>query len=393
MALLSSAARATTVSGVGPEPLAELQAAVGPLHRWYRRSARDLPWRRSRDPYAVWVSETMLQQTRVDTAVPYYERWMAALPTVDALARAGDEQVLRLWEGLGYYARARNLSRAAREVRERFGGRIPADPDQLRTLPGVGAYTAAAVASIAFGRDVAAVDGNVRRVLARLAAVAGPARRPPASRTLEALAAALLPPGTARVHNQAVMELGALVCTPRDPACAACPVAGPCRARAAGRPEAYPERTQKKTVPHHRVAVGIVCRDDGRVFIDRRPYGGLLGGLWEFPGGKIEPGETPEDALHRELDEEFGLRVAVEGALGPVPHAYTHFRVTLHPFLCRFASMVPRAGEGRPWQWVPGDALDRYPMPRANRKILAQLRTSNLEPERKRSPCPPGSPT
>ncbi len=371
----------TAVPGVGPDTLGELQAAVAPLHRWYRSNARDLPWRRSRDPYAVWVSETMLQQTRVETAVPYYGRWMAALPTVGALARADDDQVLRLWEGLGYYARALNLRRAAHDVQQRFGGQIPADPDRLRTLPGVGAYTAAAVASIAFGRDVAAVDGNVSRVLARLAAVAGAPRRPPASRTLESLATALLPPGTARVHNQAVMELGALVCTPRDPACNACPVAGPCRARAAGRAEAYPERAPQKTVPHHRVAVGIVLRDDGRVFIDRRPYGGLLGGLWEFPGGKIEPGETPEDALHRELDEEFGLRVSVAATLAPVPHAYTHFRVTLHPFLCRFETMAPRAGEGRPWQWVPGDALDRYPMPRANRKILEQLPCSlNLVP-------------
>ncbi len=353
-------------------PRADLLAAVPTLHAWYRAHARDLPWRRTRDPYAIWVSEVMCQQTRVAAATPYYQRWLAALPTVEALADADDREVLVLWEGLGYYSRARNFQRAAREVVARFGGRVPEALTDFRALPGVGAYTAAAVLSIAFGADLAVVDGNVRRVLARLTALAADPRRAPHAGELEALATALLPPGRAAVHNQAVMELGALCCLPRSPRCGACPLAAVCRAGQAGDPEAYPALQARAPVPHYPVAVGIVV-DGGRVFLGQRPYGGLLGGLWEFPGGKLEPGESPEAALARELKEEFGLAAEVTGALAPVPHAYSHFRVTLFPRLCRFRGRDPRAGEGRTWQWVAAGELGAYPMPRANRKILEQL--------------------
>ncbi len=349
------------------------------LHRWYRTHARPFPWRCTEDPYAIWVSEVMLQQTRADTVVPYYERWMAALPDVSGLASASEERVLALWEGLGYYHRARNLRRAAREVVERHGGRIPDDPAAFRALPGVGEYTSAAVLSIAFGRDLAVVDGNVRRVLCRAFALGEPCASGAGRRLLHRLATGLLPRGKAALHNQAMMELGATVCTPRSPSCGACPLVPECRARAAGRPEAFPRPSPRRPRPHYQVAVGIVKRD-GRLLIARRPSYGLLGGLWEFPGGKLEPGESPEAALHRELLEELGLRVRVEGALGPVDHAYSHFRVTLHPFLCRFVAMDPTAGEGRDWKWVPPMELRNHPMPRANRKILEQWRALTDRP-------------
>ncbi len=349
------------------------------LHRWYRANARAFPWRRTRDPYAIWVSEVMLQQTRADTVVPYYERWMAALPDVHSLASASEERVLSLWEGLGYYHRARNLRRAAREVVGRHGGRIPDDPAAFRALPGVGEYTAAAVLSIAFGRDLAVVDGNVRRVLCRIFTLDGAGNSGSGRRLLHRLAAELLPRGKAALHNQAMMELGAAVCTPRSPSCQACPLEPVCRARAAGCPEAFPRPSPRRPLPHHHVAVGIVERG-GQVLIARRPSYGLLGGLWEFPGGKLEPGETPEEALHRELLEELGLRVRVEGTLGPVGHAYSHFRVTLYPFLCRFAAMDAAAAEGREWKWVRPAELHRYPMPRANRKILEQWRAFPAPP-------------
>ncbi len=353
-----------------PEPIRPL---VGALHAWYRRCARDLPWRRTRDPYAVWVSEVMLQQTRVAAVVGYYERWMGELPTVEALARADDQTVLRLWEGLGYYSRARNLHRAARVVVERHGGRIPDDPDAFRALPGVGPYTAAAVLSIAFGRDLAVVDGNVLRVLARLTALAEDPRTGLARRRLEALAQDLLPPGTAALHNQAVMELGALVCTPKGPACPECPLATACKARASGDPAWFPVRKPKAPVPHRRVAVAVVVGPGGRVLVDRRPYGGLLGGLWEFPGGKIEPGEAPAEAALRELREELGASARAERTLPAVDHAYSHFTVTLHPVVCRFEAMDARAGDGREWKWVEPAELADLPMPRANRKILERL--------------------
>jgi A/G-specific adenine glycosylase len=299
---------------------------------------------------------------------------MALFPTVGALAEADETAVLRAWEGLGYYARARNLHRAAREVTARFGGKLPEQLEDFRALPGVGPYTAAAVLSLAFGRDLAVVDGNVRRVLARLTALPSDPRRRPQAASLEALACALLPPGTAALHNQAVMELGATLCSPRSPSCTACPLRGPCRAAVSGAPGEYPLRAPRKAVPHYRVCLGLVFRQ-GSIFIDRRPYEGLLGGLWEFPGGKVEKGESPEQALHRELGEEFGLRVEPEGTLPPVRHAYSHFRVTLHPYLCRFLDMDPgRCAEGaREWLWVDPAERPRYPMPRANRKVLEHL--------------------
>jgi A/G-specific adenine glycosylase len=297
---------------------------------------------------------------------------MASLPTVTALAAADEGLVLRLWEGLGYYSRARNFHRAARDVMERFGGRIPQDAEAFRSLPGVGDYTAAAVLSIAFGRPLAVVDGNVRRVLCRLAALAADTRRGPEASALGALALRLLPKESPAIHNQAMMELGARLCTPRSPGCRACPIAGPCRARASGDPERFPFRAPRRTVPHYDVAIGIV-HDRGRVFIDRRPYGGMLGGLWEFPGGKVEAGEEPEDALARELREEFGMTVEAKEALPPVDHCYTHMKVTLHPFLCRLTGMDPRAGEDRPFRWVLPEEFPGYPMPRANRKVIEAL--------------------
>ncbi len=326
----------------------------------------------------------MLQQTRVAAVIPYYERWMAAFPTLRRLAQAPEERVLALWEGLGYYSRARNLRAAARAVEERHGGVVPRDPEAFRALPGAGEYTTAAVLSIAFGIDLAVVDGNVRRVLSRLAALPTDPRSGPSSAALRALAQELLPPGTAPVHNQALMELGSAVCTPGPPRCPECPLAAPCRARASGTPEAYPVRAARPAVPHRDVAVGIVRRD-GEFFIDKRPYGGLLGGLWEFPGGKVEAGESVEEALARELREEFGLVVEVQDSLPPVEHAYSHLRVTLHPRLCRFVAMEPRAGEGNPWKWVRPAELADHPMPRANRKIIEHLGATAPEPEARRS--------
>jgi len=306
--------------------------------------------------------------------IRYYERWLARFPTVAALAEAGAEEVLRLWEGLGYYSRARNLHRAAQAVVDRFAGTVPRDPTALGQLPGVGPYTVAAVASIAFDADLAVVDGNVRRVLSRLIALAADPRASATAAALEALAHALMPPGTAALHNQAVMELGAVLCAPRGPSCTSCPFREACRAAASGIPQAFPRRSVKRELPHYDVALGLVFRDD-RIFIDRRPYGGLLGGLWEFPGGKVESGEELEAALHRELREEFGMSGKAVERLPPVRHAYTHFRVTLHPFICRFLGMEARVAESRPWQWAEPGGLHRFPMPRANRKILEDLET------------------
>lgn len=343
-----------------------------------------MPWRETdargqRDPYCVWISEVMLQQTRVDTALPYFERFTEAFPTVEALAEAPIDDVLKRWEGLGYYSRARNLHKAAKQVVAEHDGVFPRDETSVRSLPGIGPYTAAAVLSLSFGTPLAVLDGNVIRVLARVFAVEQDSKKPSTRRELQHLADALLDTDHPGRFNESVMELGATVCTPRSPACPVCPLQSVCAACASGDPEVYPVVAKRKPVPHKAIAVGLVY-DEGRVLIQRRPEDAMLGGLWEFPGGKIEPGESPEAACARELAEETGLSVQVEAEIARVDHAYSHFTVTLHAFRCTVASGGVQTSSGEPHAWVTADQLDDYAFPRANRKILDALKESARQP-------------
>lgn len=349
-----------------PSPIAQR------LLEWYARRRRTLPWRDHPDPYVVLVAEVMAQQTRLETVLPYFERWMARFPTIEALAHAEEQEVLALWEGLGYYRRARHLHRAAREIVARHGGHVPADPRDLMALPGIGPYTAAAVAAIAFGRDVPMVDGNVLRVFARLFVVEAPVDTAAGRRAIERLAAEHLPPGQASAYNQALMDLGAQICTPRQPQCAACPLRDLCRAYAQGAPTAYPRRKPKRPVPHYTVTAAVIRRD-GQVLLAQRPAEGLLGNLWEFPGGKVEPGESLEEALVREIHEELAATVQVEAPFGVYRHAYSHFKVTLHAFLCRLVAGEPRPVEAQAVRWVPLAALDEFPMGKIDRRIARQI--------------------
>ncbi|GAP13120.1 A/G-specific DNA-adenine glycosylase [Longilinea arvoryzae] len=343
------------------------------LLEWYDQHARSLPWRkRDPDPYAVWVSESMLQQTRVETVIPYYERWMARFPTLAALASAGEQDVLQAWEGLGYYSRARNLHRAARQVMERFAGRLPADRAALESLPGIGRYTAGAIASIAFGLDEPALDGNIRRVYARLFDVEVPARSPDGEKRLWDLAAKNLPAGRAGDFNQALMDLGASVCTPRSPSCRLCPLNGSCRAFALGVQEERPVLTARAPIPHYTVTAAVLHRN-GSVLIARRPSRGLLGGLWEFPGGKVEAGETLPQGLAREIREELGADIEVGQPVGVYQHAFTHFRITLHAFHCRLAAGEPRPLEASELRWVTPADLGQFPMGKVDRRISKEL--------------------
>jgi A/G-specific adenine glycosylase len=339
------------------------------LLRWYRRHARELPWRTRPDPWPVWVSEIMLQPTRVETVIPYFTRFLEAFPTVEDLARAPEDRVLKLWEGLGYYRRVRNLHRAARHVVEARGGALPDTAEGWRTLPGVGAYTAAAIASIAFGEPVAVVDGNVKRVIARLFRIDKTLGQAEGEKTLRALADRLLAPRRPGDHNQAVMDLGASVCTPKNPACETCPLRRLCEAFAEDEPTAYPRR-RPRARPPHRVVTAAVIRRQGRLLLGKRPPEGLLGGLWEFPGGKVEAGETPRAALRRELKEELGVAARVGTERGSVEHAYTHFTITLKLFEASIGRAKPQARWHTALKWVLPAQLADHALPTATRKAL-----------------------
>lgn len=344
------------------------------LLAWYDRNARALPWRFDHSPYRTWISEIMLQQTQVDTVIPYFERWMARFPTVAALAEADQQDVLNNWEGLGYYSRARNLHKAARIIHTDMGDELPEDPAQLEKLPGIGPYTAAAIASIAFGRDVATVDGNIRRVFSRLYNLTDPVRSPESERTIWSLAEENLPKGRASAYNQALMDLGATICTPKAPDCARCPVQADCQAKALGVQEERPVRQPRKKVPHLTVTAAVIRRD-GLVLLSQRPADGMLGGLWEFPGGTLE--ETDADlaaCLQREIREELGVKVRVGAPFGVYDHAYTHFKITLHAFLCELADRAePQPLDSDGLVWVGLAELMAYPMGKVDRLIANRL--------------------
>lgn len=342
------------------------------LGRWYDTHRRDLPWRRTTDPYAIWVSEVMLQQTQVATVGSYYDRWLERFPTVADLAAADVQTVLKCWEGLGYYARARNFHRAAQAVTRQHGGRVPDDPAAFRALPGVGDYIAAAVLSIAFGRPLAVVDGNVKRVLARFLKIEAPANAPGAHKMFAPAAAQWLDSRDPGRFNQAVMELGALVCAPRQPRCEACPIAGGCRSRADGCQTDYPRRLARRAVPEHRLLAAVVEKA-GRVLIVQRPMDGLLGGLWEFPAAPLVDGQAAEAACRAVVFELLGIRVQVVGGAGRIRHAYTHFKIDAEVYCCTWQSGRVRRRGPAAHRWVAPDRLADYPLTGAAHKVKARV--------------------
>jgi A/G-specific adenine glycosylase len=342
------------------------------LLAWYDRSARDLPWRASQDPYRVWVSEVMLQQTRVDTVIPYYKNWLEAFPDLQHLAAADERQVMQLWEGLGYYSRARNMLKTAKIVVDEQAGRFPDSTAELKKLPGIGDYIAGALASIAFGRDEVALDGNGLRVLARLTAFDQPINEAAAKKVIRELMQSMLPTGRAGDFNQAIMDLGATICVQRSPLCAQCPLKPHCLAYGNGSQNALPLKTRKKPTPLYAVAAAVMRRE-GRVLVDKRRADGLLGGLWEFPGGKVEEGEDLPTALVREIMEELGVDIAVRTELGTYRHAYTHFKVVVTAFEVEILSGEPEPLAADEIQWVAPVDLDQYPMGKVDRLIAHSL--------------------
>ncbi len=375
------------MQAVKPQPLKTGHLAA--IHRtvrnrllpWFSTNARGLPWRRNRTPYRVWVSEIMLQQTRVDQVLPYYSRWMKAFPSWIALARAPQSDVLKLWEGLGYYSRARNLHAAAKIIADEYGGDVSRGWKQevqplenyLKKFPGIGNYTAAAIASLAFNADAAVVDGNVIRVLSRLFAFGGDTRDGKGKKQMQAWADALLVKGLSGGFNEAMMELGALICLPKNPKCPECPMKSVCAAFAEGATEKFPVMKKKKKVPHITVGAAVTMNRKGEVLIAQRRQDDMLGGLWEFPGGKQESGETIEECITRELKEELGINTAVGGFVMTVKHAYSHFTMTMHIYRTKIISGRPRPIHCADYEWVKVKDFGKYAYSKADLMVVQKL--------------------
>lgn len=352
-------------------------AIATPLLRWYDQHAVDLPWRGA-DVYRVWLSEIMLQQTQIETVIPYYTRFLKTYPSIHDLAAAPLDDVLKLWEGLGYYSRARHLHKTARRISTEYDGQFPRTVAELKTLPGIGPYTAGAVASIAFGVSAPVVDGNVIRVFSRLVDLEDDVTQHATKKKLWSLAEDLVPDDRAGDYNQALMELGQKICTRSTPTCEQCPIQAQCAAYANGTQDERPVKKKRAPTPHYDVAAGIIRGDDGRILIAQRPLDGLLGGLWEFPGGKQEDSETLPECLQRELREELAIEVEVGAFFVKVDHAYSHYKITLHAYECRYLHPMqgydaPTPLEAEGWQWVTEDDLREFSFGKADRDIITAL--------------------
>jgi A/G-specific adenine glycosylase len=347
------------------EPLAEQ------LLDWFAHNARDLPWRRTYHPYHIWISEIMLQQTQMDRVIGFFTRWMRLFPDIPQLAAADDTGVLKAWEGLGYYTRARNIIRTADILTTRYHATLPSDYRSLLELPGIGPYTAGAILSLAFNQPYPAIDANVERVFARIFNREGSLKNAHNREFIRTKALALMPAGCARHFNQAVMEFGALICRPSSPLCEQCPLTQLCACHHLGTAAQRPQAATSKEIITIEMATGILVRN-GRIFIQQRPARGVWAGLWEFPGGRLEPGETPEEALVREYREETELTVRPLYSITATQHSYMNYRVTLHGFLCRLQGKNPTVGlhAAQQYRWAGWQELSRYPFPAGHRKLI-----------------------
>ncbi|RPI78587.1 MAG: A/G-specific adenine glycosylase [Desulfobacteraceae bacterium] len=346
------------------------------LLTWYDRHQRDLPWRHSVDPYRIWVSEIMLQQTQVDTVIPYYNRFIKKFPRVERLARAPLDEVLKLWENLGYYSRARYLHAAAIKIVQDYNSCLPGTYEGLLSLPGIGPYTAGAILSMAFNKPIPAVDGNVIRVISRLFCLNKPLPVVALKKKIQTIIIEWLLHTRPGHFNQALMDLGAGICVPVNPDCRKCPLNGICKARKRNIQDQLPIKAKRADIPHKDFMAGIIRKKDC-VLLVKRPAKGLLGGLWKFPGNESEDKDSLPASLKRSIHQELGISVTVGQKLMSVDHRYTHFQVTLHAFQCNRLKGRPRALGCAEWLWVPPDRLPEFAFSKADRQVMRFILTDD----------------
>jgi A/G-specific adenine glycosylase len=343
------------------------------LLEWFARYQRRLPWRDDPRPYYVWLSEVMLQQTQVETVIPYFKRFIQAFPDMQALAAAEQQAVLKCWEGLGYYSRARNLHRAAQVIVQTYNGTLPQEAQVLQQIPGFGPYTAAAVSSIAFGHPVPVVEGNVLRVFCRFWGIETDIRQPQVKAALQSRLEPFIATAPPSTFNQAIMELGALLCRPTSPHCTVCPLATDCVAFQDGRTMELPVKSKRKPVPHHHIAVAIIWKQDS-ILIGRRRQDRMLGGLWEFPGGRQQPGEDLAETARRKVAAETGVQIRLDQPYCQVNHGYTHFKITLTAFRGVWLSGNATPMTHDELRWVHPNHLEAYPFPKTGMRVIEAMR-------------------
>jgi A/G-specific adenine glycosylase len=342
------------------------------LLNWFQVNHRKLPWRTTDDPYAIWVSEVMLQQTQVNTVIPYYEHFLKQFPDITTLAKSNQDHVLKCWEGLGYYARARNFQKASQIVVQQFSGKIPSDPLIFRQLPGVGDYINAAVQSIAFGHRLAVVDGNVRRVLSRLYEMPEFVNDNKYSKTFAKKAQTLLCNKYPGNYNQAIMELGALICSPRNPQCVNCPLSLDCQALIHDTVSVFPRRKKTPVIPTENWVAAVIQKDN-RFLLTQRKTNGFLGGLWEFPGGKIMKNEPHQEACLRHIHEQLQINIQIQQHVAQIKHTYTHFKQLMDAFLCQYHSGSVNLNGPIDFKWINWTDINQLAMPKSNLKLLKSI--------------------
>ncbi|MEK9657402.1 MAG: A/G-specific adenine glycosylase [bacterium] len=346
---------------------------VSKLCNWFQHAQRPMPWRETPSGYRIWVSEIMLQQTQVATVIPYFQRFMTRFPSILDLAQADLDEVLKLWQGLGYYSRARNLHKGAQFVCSHFNQTLPSDYSTLQTIPGIGPYSAAAIASIAFKQAVPVVDGNVLRVFTRFWGINDDIRKSQVSKTLFEKLSPFIKQANPADFNQAMMELGALICSPTKPECSACPLQADCNAYKNNTQSSLPYKSKAKKVPTLHIVVGIISKGS-HILIAKRPKNKMLGGLWEFPGGKIKTGESHSQALIREINEEVSLIVKPQTKLACIHHSYSHFHLRMHAYPCTIISGHEQPNCADELRWISPDQLSEFAFPKANLKLFDYLK-------------------